>query len=77
MIENVIYWQGNPVGIDCGYYVSWFPSALKEAIAELTNKDKKMSDFDGTIASSASWVDIPQQIATTCIKDGAGISGNV
>lgn len=40
-MENLIYWRGNPVGIDCGDYVSWFPSAPKEAISELTNNDKK------------------------------------
>jgi len=30
--ENVIYWNGVPVGIDCGSYISWFPSAPKEAV---------------------------------------------
>jgi len=30
--ENVIYWNGVPVGIDCGSYISWFPSAPKEAM---------------------------------------------
>jgi len=31
-MENLIYWRGNVVGIDCGTYISWFPSAPKEAI---------------------------------------------
>lgn len=34
-MENLIYWNGVAVGIDCGSYVSWFPSAPKEAIMEL------------------------------------------
>jgi hypothetical protein len=32
-MENLIYWNGKAVGIDCGSYVSWFPSAPAEAIA--------------------------------------------
>jgi hypothetical protein len=31
-MENLIYWQNVAVGIDCGAYVSWFPSAPREAI---------------------------------------------
>ncbi len=31
-MENLIYWRGIAVGIDCGSYISWFPSASKEAI---------------------------------------------
>jgi hypothetical protein len=38
-MENLIYWQGVAVGIDCGTYVSWFPSAPKEAIDALTQKN--------------------------------------
>ena len=30
--ENLIYYKGKAVGIDCGRYISWFPSATKEAI---------------------------------------------
>lgn len=36
MDENIIYWQGVAVGIDCGSYISWFPSASKEAVETLT-----------------------------------------
>ena len=36
-----------------------------------------MSDFDGIDNPPERWADISQRIATTCIKDGAGISGNV
>lgn len=25
-MENLIYWNGKAVGIDCGAYISWFPS---------------------------------------------------
>jgi len=32
-MENLIYWQGKAVGMDCGSYVSWFPSATPEIIA--------------------------------------------
>lgn len=32
-MENLIYWRGVAVGIDCGGFVSWFPSASPEAIA--------------------------------------------
>jgi hypothetical protein len=35
-MENLIYWHGVAVGIDCGSYISWFPSAPKDAIANLT-----------------------------------------
>lgn len=31
-MENLIYWRGIPVGIDCGTYISWFASAPREAI---------------------------------------------
>jgi len=33
-MENLIYWQGVAVGIDCGNYVSWFPGAPREAMDE-------------------------------------------
>ena len=36
-----------------------------------------MSDFDGINNPPERWADIPQRIATTYTKDGAGISGNV
>lgn len=29
---NTIYWRGKPVGVDNGRWVSWFPSAPREAI---------------------------------------------
>jgi hypothetical protein len=35
-MENLIYWHGVAVGIDCGKYVSWFSSAPKEAIEALS-----------------------------------------
>jgi hypothetical protein len=35
-MENIIYWQGVAVGMDCGVYISWFPSAPPEAIAALS-----------------------------------------
>jgi hypothetical protein len=31
-MENLIYWQGVAVGIDCGSFISWFPGAPKEAL---------------------------------------------
>ena len=31
-MENIIYWNGKPVGIDGGSYISWFSSAPAEAI---------------------------------------------
>lgn len=31
-LENIIYWKGVAVGMDCGSYISWFPSAPLEAI---------------------------------------------
>jgi hypothetical protein len=37
-MENLIYWRGVAVGIECGNYVSWFPSAPKEAIEALSKK---------------------------------------
>lgn len=36
-MENLIYWKGVAVGIDCGNYVSWFPSAPREAIEGLAD----------------------------------------
>jgi hypothetical protein len=35
MMENIIYWHGVAVGIDCGSYISCFPSAPREAIEAL------------------------------------------
>lgn len=35
-MENLIYWQGVAVGMDCGDYVLWFPSVTPEAIAALS-----------------------------------------
>lgn len=42
-MENLIYWNNLAVGIDCGYYVSWFPSApLKdEGFRKVFKIDKK------------------------------------
>lgn len=37
-MENLIYWNGIAVGMDCGAYISWFPSAPKEAIDALSQK---------------------------------------
>lgn len=36
-MENLIYWKGVAIGIDCGIYISWFTSAPLEAIQALTN----------------------------------------
>jgi len=36
-MENLIYWKGVAVGIDRGNYVSWFPSAPREAIEGLAD----------------------------------------
>ncbi len=32
--ENILYWKGIPVGMDCGTYISWFANAPREAIEE-------------------------------------------
>jgi hypothetical protein len=39
-MENILYWQGRPIGIDCGTHVAWFPSAPLEAIEELSKRFK-------------------------------------
>jgi len=31
-MENLIYWEGKAVGIDCGSYISWFTGCPPEAI---------------------------------------------
>ena len=31
-MENLIYWNGQPIGLDCGDHIAWFPSAPQEAI---------------------------------------------
>ena len=36
--ENIVYWNGVPVGIESGRYITWFSSAPKEAIEELSKK---------------------------------------
>jgi len=36
MMENLIYWQGVAVGIDCGTFIAWFASAPREAIEALS-----------------------------------------
>lgn len=35
-MENLIYWNDTAIGIDCGSYISWFPSAPREAITCLS-----------------------------------------
>jgi len=40
-LENLIYWKGKAVGMDCGSYIGWFTSAPKEAIEALSNKESK------------------------------------
>lgn len=35
-MENLIFWRGIAVGMDCGTYISWFPSAPREAIEALS-----------------------------------------
>ncbi|MGY6120954.1 hypothetical protein ACW9YQ_30460 (plasmid) [Paraburkholderia strydomiana] len=32
-MENVVYWNGRQVGIECDGRISWFPSAPNEAVA--------------------------------------------
>lgn len=32
-MENLIYWRGVAVGIDCGTYISWFAGAPAAAMA--------------------------------------------
>jgi len=39
-MENLIYWQGAAVGIDCGTHIAWFPSATADAIEELSKRFK-------------------------------------
>lgn len=34
-MENIIYWNGQAVGMDCGTHIAWFPSATLEAIEEI------------------------------------------
>lgn len=34
--ENLIYWEGRPVGIEVGGVVTWFPSAPPAAKERLT-----------------------------------------
>lgn len=36
--ENIVYWEGVPIGIECGDHITWFPSAPPEAIAALSKK---------------------------------------
>lgn len=36
-MENLIYWKGQLVGIECGDMISWFPSAPAEAIEALSS----------------------------------------
>lgn len=36
---NYIYWQGRAVGIDMGHFISWFPSAPREAIEAWRKSD--------------------------------------
>ena len=31
-MENIIFWNGRAVGIDMGGWISWFPSAPRDAI---------------------------------------------
>lgn len=31
-MENLIYWNGKPVGIDNGSHITWFAGAPREAI---------------------------------------------
>jgi hypothetical protein len=35
-MENLIYWQGRAVGMDCGTHIAWFASAPREAMDALT-----------------------------------------
>jgi hypothetical protein len=38
-MENLIYWNNVAIGIERGNYITWFPSAPKEAIKTLSRKD--------------------------------------
>ena len=40
-MENLIYWQGVAVGMDCGDYISWFSSAPREAIEAMSKPTKQ------------------------------------
>lgn len=35
-MENLIYFQGVAVGIDCGRFISWFTSATPEIITAIS-----------------------------------------
>jgi hypothetical protein len=35
-MENILYWNEQAVGIDCGTHIAWFPSAPVDAIEELS-----------------------------------------
>ena len=37
-MENTIYWQGRPVGIEVAGRIQWYPSAPREAIEELDKR---------------------------------------
>ncbi len=39
-MENLIYWHGIAVGIDCGTYVAWFPGAPREAIESFSKESR-------------------------------------
>jgi hypothetical protein len=39
-MENVLYWNGVAVGIDCGTHIAWFPSVSREVIEELSKRFK-------------------------------------
>jgi hypothetical protein len=36
--ENIVYWQGLPVGIEANGRITWFPSATREAIEALSRR---------------------------------------
>lgn len=37
-MENLIYWNGKAVGMDCGTHIAWFPSAPREAVASFCQR---------------------------------------
>lgn len=48
-MENILYWNGAAVGIDCGTHIAWFPSASQEAVEELS---KRFTGYLNTAARS-------------------------
>lgn len=41
-MENILYWNDQAVGMDCGTHIAWFPSATLEAIEEILKTRKSI-----------------------------------